>query len=179
MRYEHVTVDRSRTSAFVVLVVADDYANMASLAVPLHFSGYEVRLAPDWSTALRVARETSPDVVLLNLTQPDTDQVDLIEQLQKEGRHNHFGGAARPVFVACSPSQDQAARLRSYLAGIDVHLGWPLDVAELRTALVQFHMRDQRGTQRPIRTLHRTRPRLTFRPFRNEGRGARDERRRT
>ena len=175
MRQKRATAHRETRCGFVVLIVADDYADLASLSVTLHFSGYEVHLAPDWSTALGVVRETLPEVVLFNLTQANPDSIERVEQLRSEAERNHAKGAPRPLFLGCGQSADQAARFRSYFAGIDAQLGWPLDVAELRTVLLQFHMRDRRGSPRPIRTLHRRRQQLRFRfrPIVNEGRGMR------
>jgi two-component system, OmpR family, KDP operon response regulator KdpE len=65
-----------------VLVVDDDPAIVRTLTINLRARGYEVYVAGDGRTALDVAREEQPEVVLLDLGLPDLSGVDVLRQLR-------------------------------------------------------------------------------------------------
>jgi two-component system, OmpR family, KDP operon response regulator KdpE len=65
-----------------VLVVDDEPAIVRTLSINLRARGYDVYVAGDGRTALDVAREEKPDVVLLDLGLPDLGGVDVLRQLR-------------------------------------------------------------------------------------------------
>jgi two-component system, OmpR family, KDP operon response regulator KdpE len=65
-----------------VLVVDDEPAIVRTLSINLRARGYDVYVAGDGRTALDVAREEQPDVVLLDLGLPDLSGVDVLRQLR-------------------------------------------------------------------------------------------------
>jgi two-component system KDP operon response regulator KdpE len=65
-----------------VLVVDDDPAILRTLTINLRARGYDVYVAGDGRTALDVAREEQPEVVLLDLGLPDLSGVDVLRQLR-------------------------------------------------------------------------------------------------
>ena len=64
-----------------ILVVEDDAGIASNLAGALDAHGYVTLLATDGETALALAAEARPDVVLLDLGLPDADGVDLCRTL--------------------------------------------------------------------------------------------------
>ena len=56
------------------LLVVDDEPNIRELlATSLRFAGFEVYAAADGASALRLAREVEPDLVVLDVMLPDMD----------------------------------------------------------------------------------------------------------
>lgn len=69
------------------ILVVDDEPNIRELlATSLRFAGFEVRSAPDGGTALRLARETAPDLVLLDVMLPDMDGFTVTRRLREKGQ---------------------------------------------------------------------------------------------
>ena len=69
-----------------VLVVDDDPRNRKLLEEYLISAGYEVRLAHDGRTALAMAAERPPDLVLLDVMMPDLSGLEVCRQLKNDTR---------------------------------------------------------------------------------------------
>jgi len=65
-----------------VLVVDDEPGLRRALSINLSARGWDVVVAADGATALELAAETRPDVVLLDLGLPDLDGIDVIAGLR-------------------------------------------------------------------------------------------------
>ena len=79
-----------------VLVVDDDPQLRQTLRINLTAHGHAVSLAPDGTTALRLAAtEPHPEVVVLDLGLPDTNGLDVLAGLR--------GWSAVPVVVLSAP----------------------------------------------------------------------------
>jgi len=77
----------SRTDSGVrgkVLVVDDDLALAEMLGIVLRGEGFEPVFCSDGSEALRVFRESRPDIVLLDLMLPGKDGVDVCRLIRAE-----------------------------------------------------------------------------------------------
>ena len=64
-----------------VLVVDDDPRNRKLLEEYLSGAGYDVRLASDGRTALAMAAERPPDLVLLDVMMPDLSGLEVCREL--------------------------------------------------------------------------------------------------
>jgi len=69
-----------------ILVVDDDPRNRRLLEEYLLAAGYDVRLAPDGRTALALASERPPDLVLLDVMMPDLSGLEVCRQLKNDRR---------------------------------------------------------------------------------------------
>jgi len=69
-----------------VLVVDDDPRNRKLLEEYLIGAGYDVRVAADGRTALTIAAERPPDLVLLDVMMPDLSGLDVCRQLKSDPR---------------------------------------------------------------------------------------------
>jgi DNA-binding response OmpR family regulator len=79
------TADRRVASgAPRVLVVEDEQSIVAPFVRALERNGFDPVVAGTAADALRIARETSPDVVLLDLSLPDGDGRDVCRELRRE-----------------------------------------------------------------------------------------------
>ena len=67
-----------------VLVVQDNFDSFHSMAVLLRMMGHEVQFAINGFSALDVARDFHPDLVLLDLGLPDFRGYEIIRQLRCE-----------------------------------------------------------------------------------------------
>jgi DNA-binding response OmpR family regulator len=66
-----------------ILIVDDEPAVTDLLTYNLRKASYEVRVAADGREALRLARETRPDLILLDVMIPEMDGLDVCRELRK------------------------------------------------------------------------------------------------
>ncbi len=104
-----------------VLVVDDEPILRMLLTEVLEEEGYTVREAVD-ATALQVAVQEQPDLILLDLNLPDTDGVTIAAHLRQDERTR-----AIPI-VVISVAVDLTARARAM--GADAVLVKPFDLDE-------------------------------------------------
>ncbi|WP_434439241.1 response regulator [Lentzea sp. E54] len=109
-----------------VLVVDDEPQIVRALRINLSARGYEVMTAYDGKSALSVAVEGKPDVVVLDLGLPDIDGVDVIAGLR--------GWSAMPIIVL-SARTDSSAKVEALDAGADDYVTKPFGMDELLARL--------------------------------------------
>ena len=109
-----------------VLVVDDEPQIVRALRINLSARGYEVLTAHDGATALRLAADAKPDVVVLDLGLPDMDGTDVIAGLR--------GWTTLPIIVlsARTGSTDKVGALD---AGADDYVTKPFGMDELLARL--------------------------------------------
>jgi two-component system, OmpR family, KDP operon response regulator KdpE len=105
-----------------VLVVDDESAILRTLSINLRARGYHVYPARDGRTALDVARDEQPDVIILDLGLPDLSGVDVLRRLRTWSR--------TPVIVlsARHGSDDKVEALDE---GADDYITKPFGIEEL------------------------------------------------
>lgn len=111
-----------------VLVVEDSVDSAETLAELITRWGHEVRLAHDGATALRLAREFRPQVILLDIGLPDMDGYAVAHRLRGE----QLGGEMLVALTGYGEAQDRA---RAQQAGFDRHLTKPVDPKALQDLL--------------------------------------------
>ena len=68
------------------LLVVDDESNIVELlTASLAFHGFEVHSASDGTTALRMAKEIKPDLIVTDVMMPGLDGFDLVRALRADG----------------------------------------------------------------------------------------------
>ncbi|MET8328235.1 response regulator [Streptomyces sp. NPDC005181] len=109
-----------------VLVVEDDPQLVRALVINMQARAYEVDTAPDGTTALGLAAERRPDVILLDLGLPDMDGVEVIRDVRRWARF--------PIIVlsARRGSQEMIVALD---AGADDYITKPFSMDELLARL--------------------------------------------
>jgi two-component system response regulator MprA len=105
-----------------ILVVDDDPKILSVLGRGLRFEGYNVHLAADGQEALRIARATPPDLVVLDVMMPGMDGLEIARRLRR--------GMSVPILMltARDAIPDRIAGLDS---GADDYLIKPFDFDEL------------------------------------------------
>lgn len=105
-----------------VLVVDDETSLLSLVRSYLEREGFEVRTAQDGETALAVARETSPDLVVLDLMLPGLDGVEVCRRLRQ------FSDAYVIMLTARSEELDKIVGLS---VGADDYVTKPFSPREL------------------------------------------------
>ena len=108
-----------------VLVVDDNVDATQAIGHVLELLGNRVTLAYDGPSALAVAAEVRPDLVLLDIGLPVMDGYAVAARLREAGH-------GRAAFVAITGYGRDDDRRRSRAAGFDHHLVKPIDFAQLK-----------------------------------------------
>jgi len=147
-----------------VLVVDDERANLAMLTLTLRHEGYEVAACSSGQAALDQARDSPPDLVLLDIAMPGMDGFQVLEALHADPRTSRL-----PV-IFLSGMEDLAAKLKGFSLGAVDYVTKPFHVEELR-ARVRIHLQMAHGLRalvedqtRRLRGLAEAQERLLVRP---------------
>jgi CheY-like chemotaxis protein len=112
------------TPAMRVLIVDDSVDSAETMGELITRWGHEVQLAHDGASALRIAREFHPQVILLDIGLPDMDGYAVAERLRGED----LGGQ---ILVALTGYAEARDRARAQQAGFDRHLSKPVEPDDL------------------------------------------------
>jgi CheY-like chemotaxis protein len=108
-----------------VLVVDDNQASADTLHWTIELFGDEVKSCHDGKTALKLAAEFKPDVVLLDIGMPGMDGLQVCEQMRVMPE---LAPELKPVrIIAQTGWGDEQMRLKTAAAGFDLHLVKPVD----------------------------------------------------
>ena len=114
-----------------VLLVDDSALVTEALGVLLRETGHRVRTAASVAEAIARAREALPDVLLLDLTLPDGDGLEVLRTLATEGR------AVRAP-VALTGHDDAETEARCLAAGCVAVLVKPVRAAALLRGIAEW-----------------------------------------
>jgi two-component system alkaline phosphatase synthesis response regulator PhoP len=122
-----------------VLVVDDDVKTVELVKLYLTRDGYQVLSAYDGIEALRLARESRPDLIILDLMLPDIDGLEVCRTLRHE--------SDVPIIMLTARSTDQD-KLTGLGLGADDYVTKPFSLKEL-AARVQAVLRRLPGERGP------------------------------
>jgi two-component system, cell cycle response regulator DivK len=115
------------------ILIADDRAPSRELIREiLEIAGYDVAEAADGAEALDLARQISPDLILLDIEMPALNGFRVIEQLREDPRFS-----ATPV-VALTASAMQGDREKALQAGFTGYISKPVRLAALRAEVARL-----------------------------------------
>ena len=109
----------------LVLVVDDTEVNRILLREILELDGHRVALASDGPEALRRVREDPPDLVLLDVSMPGMDGLEVCRRLRADPATDSL-----PVILVTALA-DRAHRLEGIAAGANDYLTKPIDRPDL------------------------------------------------
>ena len=105
-----------------ILLVDDDPALRATLAIGLRAEGHDVLVVADGRSALEAVREDEPDLMVLDLGLPDVSGMTVLERLR--------GWSRLPVIVL-SARTDSADKVGALDLGADDYVTKPFGLEEL------------------------------------------------
>ena len=106
-----------------ILLVEDEESMIAGVEYALQREGYAVTVARDGAAALAALRESSPDLVLLDVMLPKHNGFEILERLRRAGR-------ATPVILLTAKG-GEADKVRGFDLGADDYVTKPFSLAEL------------------------------------------------
>src|SRR5437868_1975157 len=110
------------TMAHRILVIEDDPTLSLVLQDNLKSEGYQVDLAADGICAVRQVNAAIPDLIVLDLTLPDCDGLEVLPVLRLRGQI--------PIIILTARTQ-QAEKVRGLGLGADDYITKPFDPEEL------------------------------------------------
>lgn len=122
-----------------ILIAEDHRAIAKGLSDNLEAEGHEVRIAGDGLTAIDVALQWAPDVILLDLMLPKRDGFDVLSVIRLRGQ-------TMPVLVV-SARGSEADKVRALTAGADDYVVKPFGLLEI---LARVHALIRRSSGRPL-----------------------------
>ncbi len=132
-----------------ILVVDDERILLDTLRYNLSKAGYEVRTAADGEAALRVARQESPDLVLLDVMLPKLDGFDVCRTLRQE--------SSIPILMLTA-RDEEIDKVLGLELGADDYLTKPFSMRELMARVKALLRRaemvqpdEERPTGKPLR----------------------------
>lgn len=124
-----------------ILVVDDEPAVRDLLAYNLQKAHYEVLLAPDGQEALRLSREKSPHLILLDLMIPFVDGLDVCRELRKT--------SAVPIIMITARGEE-IDRVVGLELGADDYVTKPFSVRELMARIKAVLRRSDKDDERML-----------------------------
>ena len=114
-----------------ILVVNDYQDNVESMALFLRLYGHRVETALGGAEALRVARATPPEVVLLDISMPGMNGYEVARQLRKMFQD-------KVILIALTAHGLEEDKQCCLEAGFDRHLVKPTDPVKLEQLLKEL-----------------------------------------
>jgi len=121
-----------------VLVIEDNLDSARLFERVLTARGFEVRHAPDAETALQLALERRPDLILLDLGLPDADGQTLAGWLRR------LPSLAHVPIVACTAWPEETARQMVSAYGCNGYIRKPINVTRFADQIAAFLPEGQR-----------------------------------
>ena len=115
-----------------ILVVEDNQRNMRLFCDVLQASGYRTLEATTGESAVVLALEHEPDLVLMDIQLPDIDGVEALARIRADER-----SASLPV-LALTAQAMEGDRERFLAAGFDGYLSKPVDIAEFVATVKRY-----------------------------------------
>jgi CheY-like chemotaxis protein/DNA-binding CsgD family transcriptional regulator len=140
---------------YVILCVEDEVDLRADIVEELGEAGYKVLEAENGDDALKILRETKPDLILSDITMPVMGGYELIREL-----HDHYPGLGDVPIIFLTALADRNDIIQGRISGADDYLVKPIDydvlLATLRSRLAQVER------LRQVSTITLERERATF-----------------
>ena len=123
-----------------ILVVDDEPAVSDLLTYNLRKAHYEVLVAPDGQQALRLARQKSPDLILLDLMIPEVDGLDVCRELRK---------TSDVPIIMITARGEEIDRVVGLELGADDYVTKPFSVRELMARVKAVLRRSESDDKKP------------------------------
>ena len=123
-----------------ILIVEDSEDLAFGLRNNLEFEGYDVSVVHDGKTGLEMATSNPPDLMILDLTLPELDGLNVLERIRKTG-------SKLPILLLTA-RQEELDKVRGLKLGADDYVTKPFGLMEL-LARVEALLRRSGGEPYP------------------------------
>ena len=130
-----------------ILVIDDDVNNVDLVKIYLNRDGHKVSTAYDGREALKLARESHPDLIVLDLMLPGTDGLDICRTIRRE--------SDVPIIMLTARTTEED-RLKGLELGADDYVTKPFSPRELaaRVRTVLRRIPDEGWERGPVEIQH-------------------------
>jgi DNA-binding response OmpR family regulator len=122
-----------------ILIVEDDEVIMGTLAYNLSRSGFGVSQATNGADALRAARKSRPDLILLDIMLPGESGVEVCERIRQRDQG--------VVIVMITAKDSEEDKVRGFEAGADDYVTKPFGMKELVARINANLKRSETGSR--------------------------------
>lgn len=112
-----------------ILVVEDNPVNLELFLDILDETGYEYLSATEGQTALAIAKEVSPDVILLDIQLPGMDGIEILRELRAMDETKYAKVIALTAYAMKGDRENFLAK------GFDDYVSKPIKVKELLSVI--------------------------------------------
>lgn len=130
-----------------VLLVDDNVDSARGLSMCLESQDYQVRMGNNGKEGLYLAKQSLPDVVLLDIGLPDIDGYEVAQQLRRDPQLEEL------VIIAMTGYGGEADKAKAKAAGFDHYLVKPVDMSKLLALLSR-----QPGASDKLQAARREKP---------------------
>ncbi len=120
----------------VILYIEDNPENRLLVRRVLESEGYTVVEATDGPAGLEAARQSPPDLILLDINLPEIDGYQMV------GRLRSVPGLSTVPIIALTANVMRGDRERTLAAGCDGYIQKPIDVDTLPAQIASYLGRD-------------------------------------
>jgi len=115
-----------------ILIVEDDVVNMKMMTDLLQAQGYDTLQSVDGKDFLRLTREYSPDLIIMDIQLPEISGVDHIKSLKADEQLMNIPVLAVTAFAKKLDEE----KIRA--AGCDGYITKPLDIPQFLDSVARF-----------------------------------------
>jgi DNA-binding response OmpR family regulator len=123
-----------------ILIVDDDKETSQLVKQILEIFGYHSNIARSGQLALTIAKEQSPDIILLDVMMPDMDGIEVCRRLKSDP------STANSIVILLTALTDGEIKFASGKAGADRVLGKPFDVNKFVETIEEISGGNQKTT---------------------------------
>jgi DNA-binding response OmpR family regulator len=117
------------TERISILIIDDDRIIRMILQSTLSAKGFDVHIAEDGASGLKIAQEEDIDVILLDWMMPEIDGMQVLRKLKQNKKTEHI-----PVFMLTG-KEDRRDIDRAVSSGIDDYIIKPINTSQIHTMI--------------------------------------------
>ena len=133
-------------SSFTLLLINDNAISRQTLSTHLQRKGYSAIEAPDANTAINILRDFSVDLVLLDVTVPETENLTTLQQLRTT-----YAKMTLPVIVMTANDSDKEI-VQAFELGVNDYITKPINLTVVM-ARIQSQLQLLQSTRQQLATL--------------------------
>jgi signal transduction histidine kinase/CheY-like chemotaxis protein len=128
----HPCADDRMTSSPVILLVEDDLPNGELIGIYLRRLGYQVTWVKNGVEMLNILQEIEPTVILMDVSLPDANGLNLVQQLRENSKYNYI-----PI-IAQTAMAMKGDRESCLAAGVNEYISKPIDLQLLASLVAKY-----------------------------------------